>query len=139
MYALSPFRSMADIWLSGSSSAELAFASPGCFWVPRLYTGGHCVLVNEQVGSTHWTVSGPAVVSSTSRPAVIRCFASVGSMMNGLENCGEVSCGSMLIQFLPPSVVTLIAPPVYSSYATFELSGSTAVKKPSPPNTPNCC
>ena len=60
-------------------------------------------------------VLGPSRVSTTSRPAVTRCLALVGSIANGLENFEAVRPGSMLAQLVPPSTVTDIAPLVYSS------------------------
>ena len=60
-------------------------------------------------------VAEPAVVSKTSRPPMSRCAALAGSIWNGVVNSGEVSAGLMRSQFLPPSVVTRISPPTYSS------------------------
>ena len=60
-------------------------------------------------------VLGPISVSTTSRPAVTRCWALVGSIAKGLENRDAVRPGSMLDQLEPPSVVTEMAALVYSS------------------------
>ncbi len=68
--------STADSWLSGSSPDAAAAASPGCSRVPRSKTAAQLLDV----------VPGPAVVSTTLRPPVTRCFASFSSISNGVEN-----------------------------------------------------
>ena len=73
-----------------------------------------------------------------SRPPTSRWLAAVGSILNGVENIGLVSCGSSLIQVLPPFLLAAMTPPAYSSWTMSALSGSTAVKKPSPPKTIFC-
>ena len=99
--------STAESWLSGSSPVtDVAFGSPGCCWVPRSKTFVQLPDV----------VFGPAVVSSMSRPPIIRWSALFGSISNGVENSGLVMPeGVMSLQVLPPSVVTDIVPPTYSS------------------------
>ena len=58
----------------------------------------------------------PAVVSSTSRPPIIRWLAFAGSIWNGVENWADVSPdGWMSVHVLPPSVVTEMSPATYSS------------------------
>src|SRR5690349_15002835 len=88
----------ADMELSGSVPDEVAAASPGCDRVPRSKTFSHVVVVSSAALASviPSVVSGPIRVSATSRPAVSRCFAFVGSIANGLENFDAVKPGSML-------------------------------------------
>ena len=98
--------------MSGSVALDDALASPGFFIVPRSYTYFQSV---DSAGVPGLVVFGPEMVSATSRPPTMRCRASVGSITNGVENMAEVRNGLMSVHVFPPSVVTLMSPPVYSS------------------------
>ena len=116
-YVASPRVVMAVIELSGSVAEDDAAGSPGAVRVPRSKTLTQ-VLVESSASAASVkpeVVLGPSRVSTTSRPAVTRCWALVGSIAKGLENRAAVNPGSMLDQLEPPSVVTEMAPLVYSS------------------------
>ena len=70
--------------------------------------------------------SGPSFFSFTSRPTATMWRGSVGSMSIGATKSASVRPGSIDVQVVPPSTVTLMPPFGSSSYATLELSGSTS-------------
>src|SRR2546423_7292101 len=113
-YALSPRRASADIW---ALLLPPDVKSNTCSQQFERHTSSE--------GSICW-VLGPYVLSMTASPAVIRWFASVGSITNGLANWVPDTNGPMSLHVFPPSVVTRMLANVTSEYATSLLLGLVA-------------
>src|SRR5438105_12029285 len=116
--------------------------------VPRSKTVLKGLLLTAQVlaGAPGGTVQGLAyalVASCTWVHPSTTCPGMVGSCSSDVENSELVESppheGAMLNQLLPPSLVRLVWPYVYSSMMLLLLFGSIVVKNPSPPKISYWC
>src|SRR4051794_36898231 len=91
---------------------------PSTLLAPRSYVAFQSPLSTHSPSTVVGRVFTPLMLSSMARPTSTRWFAFFGSSANGVENCAVVeltSHGAMLLQLVPPVVLTRMPPYVYSS------------------------